>query len=120
MASGLYFSVSFKGWVGLDEVAREVSSALGVPLTLCEEPGLRDDYEGELIGLHLWLLVAEMFTDVAPARFSLLGGPRRDKKEDEDWLDIGSYMAEFLAERTGRPWEARRVSSDSNDLEVGS
>ena len=102
--NGLYFSVSLQERMTLDEAAREVATALGVPLILSGERGTRGDYVGELIGLHLWLFVADPPAPGTAPRFALIGGPDHDLNVEAIWLDIGPYIAEFLAARTGRRW----------------
>jgi hypothetical protein len=113
--NGLFFSVSLRARMTLDYVAAKISTALQVPLKLSEERGTKGDYVGELAGLHLWLFVAEQPTaDLAP-RFALVGGPDHDLDPDATWLDIGSYIAELLTERTGATWttsSGQRVDQD--------
>jgi hypothetical protein len=75
---GLYFSVTLRERMTLEEAATEVSSALGAALSLSTERGTQGDCAGELIGLHLWLSIAEPAAGEIPPRFMLLGGPDHD------------------------------------------
>jgi hypothetical protein len=103
-------AIGFRVWlhdsVGLDRLADEVASALGTALRLSEEPGLTEDYVGELAGLSLWLRVTDPEGGGPPERTVLLAEPDHPPGEDEQWVDIAAYVAQLLRERTGRRWEA--------------
>jgi hypothetical protein len=102
---GLYFSVSVHARLSIDELAPEVSAALGAPLTLSTERGLQNDYVGEVMGLSLWLFVADLPAGGRPARFALIGQARHDGP-DIQWVDVGPYVADLLSMRTGRSWSS--------------
>jgi hypothetical protein len=110
---GVYFSVSVRARVGVDALAPEVSAALGAPMSLSTERGLQDDYVGEVMGLSLWLFVADLPQAGRPARFALIG-ESRPGGEDVHWVDVGAYVAELLSSRTGRDWSVSRASRDAD------
>jgi hypothetical protein len=96
------FGLVLRESVDIDELAREVSSALGAALKPSEET---DDYCGELLGLPLWLTITQPEMGGPPEEFVLLGERERGAQPGETWVDIGPYVAELLRERTGRAWE---------------
>jgi hypothetical protein len=105
----IYFSISLQDRVSLDELAAEAARALGATFSLSTERGTMGYYESEVLGLHLWLFVAEPPTPQSAPQFSFIGGPD-DEGEEEGQLDIGTYIAELLTRRTGRAWTTRKLS----------
>jgi hypothetical protein len=103
----IYFSITLQERVSLDELAAEVSSSLGVVLMQSSERGTMGDFEGEALGLQLWLHIAQPPAPTTPALFALVGGPPEEGADDAVQIDIGAYVAEILAQRTGRAWVAR-------------
>lgn len=102
--AGVYFSVSLRAPHAIDAIAREIGEALQVTLERCSERGLQGDWQGEALGLRLWLFVADPPEPGVPPRHALIGGPEHDCPPGEHWADISDYVSEHLSFRTGRPW----------------
>lgn len=106
--AGAFFSVSLRTAVPLDEIAVEVGLALRIALELSNERGLQGDFQGEALGLRLWLFVADPPASPEPPRYALIGSPEHDCPPGEHWADISDYVGELLTSRTGRPWTPSR------------
>jgi hypothetical protein len=105
---GLYFSVSMQERMSLDELAPDVGHALGVRLAQSTERGTMGDYVGEILGVQLWLFIADPPTPGIGPRFALIGSPEHEFDQRANWIDVSSYVAELLTVRTGRPWTTGR------------
>jgi len=103
--NGVSFVVSLTERVSIDEVAKEVSAALGAQLRESDERGLRDDFFGEIAGMRLWLRIVDPASAEKEHRIGLMGDPVDRLDDDASWVDIGCYVAELLTARTGRAWQ---------------
>jgi hypothetical protein len=74
--AGAYFSVSVRAPHSLCEIVSELNLALRTTLERCSERGLEGDWQGEALGLRLWLFVAEPPGVGVPPCYALIGGPR--------------------------------------------
>ncbi|MGH2941891.1 MAG: hypothetical protein ACRDLN_03815 [Solirubrobacteraceae bacterium] len=109
-AHAIGFGISLRDPPHIDTLADEISAALGVVLAPSQERGLVGDYVGEMAGLSLWLRVTEPEFG-PPERTVLVGEPEYPPESEDDWIDIGAYIAQVLRDRTGRSWESRGHSS---------
>ena len=102
--AGAYFSVSVRAPHSLGEIVSELNLALRTTLERCSERGLEGDWQGEALGLRLWLFVAEPPEVGVPPCYALIGGPEHDCPPGVEWPDISDHVSEVLTARTGRPW----------------
>jgi hypothetical protein len=106
--AGAFFSVSLRAALSIEEVVSEVGHALGTTFTRMDERGLQGDWEGDTLGLRLWLFVSDPPEPGTPIGYALIGSPEHDCPPDVLWPDISDHVSETLKARTGRPWTPSR------------
>ena len=116
--TGAYFSVSLRTPHSLDEIACELSLALRTTLERSNERGLEGDWQGEALGLRLWLFVADPPDPGVPPRYALIGGPEHDCPPGVHWPDISDHVSEVLKVRTGRSWTPSSSATECCPSEV--